>query len=120
MLDLSGKENINDILFVTSLLITDYSSCIFEASLLGIPMLFYVFDLEEYVEERDFYFDFSSFAPGEKVRTFEDVIKTSVRLISHEKDGDGEAEARFREYFLDSLDGHSTERVLKYIQSLCE
>lgn len=120
VLDLSGKENINDILFVTSLLITDYSSCIFEASLLGIPMLFYVFDLEEYVRERDFYFDFSSFAPGEKVRTFEDVTKTSVRMLSQGKDGDGESEARFREYFLDSLDGHSTERVLKYIQSLCK
>ena len=83
-------------------------------------MLFYVFDLEEYVEERDFYFDFSSFAPGEKVRTFEDVMKTSVRMLSHGGDGDGESEARFREYFLDSLDGDSTERVLKFVQSLCE
>lgn len=118
VMDLTGKENINDILFVTSLLITDYSSCIFEASLLRIPMLFYVFDLEEYVQERDFYFDFSTFAPGEKVRTFEDVKKEAVRLLFQKKGEEKEAEIHFREYFLDSLDGHSTERVLSLIQSL--
>lgn len=119
VLDLSGKENINDILFVTSLLITDYSSCIFEASLLRLPMLFYVFDLEEYVEERDFYFDFASFAPGEKVRRFEDVMKTSAIMLARGRSREEESEIRFREYFLDSLDGHSTERVLDFVQSLC-
>lgn len=118
VLDLTGRENINDILFLTSLLITDYSSCIFEASLLRIPMLFYVFDLEEYVAERDFYFDFASFAPGEKVRTFADVIKISGRLLAQEPGEETEAELHFREYFLDSLDGHSTERVLALVESL--
>lgn len=120
VLDLTGKENINDILFLTSLLITDYSSCIFEASLLRIPMLFYVFDLEEYVSQRDFYFDFSTFAPGEKVRTFDDVMKMSVRLLADGKGAEKEQEANFREYFLDSLDGHSTERVLQLIQKFLE
>lgn len=120
VIDLTGKENINDILFVTSLLITDYSSCIFEASLLRIPMLFYVFDLEEYVQERDFYFDFSTFAPGEKVRTFEDVKKEAVRMLFQKQGEEKEAEIHFREYFLDSLDGRSTERVLSMIQSLLQ
>ncbi|MBE6742069.1 MAG: hypothetical protein E7570_07180 [Ruminococcaceae bacterium] len=61
--------DINDILFCTDFLITDYSSVIFEASLLEIPMAFLAFDLEEYIEKRDFYYDFRSFVPGEIVRT---------------------------------------------------
>ena len=43
-LDLTGKDHINDLLLITDLLITDYSSSIFEASLLEVPMLFYAFD----------------------------------------------------------------------------
>ena len=61
--------DINDILFCTDFLVTDYSSVVFEASLLEIPMVFLAFDLEEYIEKRDFYYDFRSFVPGEIVRT---------------------------------------------------
>lgn len=42
---------------------TDYSSSIFEAALIDIPMIFYAFDLEEYLRERDLYFDFAEFVP---------------------------------------------------------
>ena len=75
-----GKENknrvaecpnrdINDILFSTDFLVTDYSSVIFEAALLEIPMAFFAFDLEEYIEKRDFYYNFSDFVPGPIVRS---------------------------------------------------
>ena len=72
LFDLTGKENINDLLFITDLLVTDYSSSIFEAALIDIPMIFYAFDLEEYLRERDLYFDFAEFVPGEIV---EDLFK---------------------------------------------
>jgi CDP-ribitol ribitolphosphotransferase len=62
-------SDVNDILLVTDFLVTDYSSVIFEASILDIPMAFYTFDLEEFIEKRDFYFDFKSFIPGPIVRT---------------------------------------------------
>ena len=67
MLDLSDEDELNDLLFVTDLLITDYSSVVFEASLLDIPMLFYAFDLFDYISKRDFYYDFESFVPGKIV-----------------------------------------------------
>lgn len=118
VLDLTGRENINDVLFVTDLLITDYSSCIFEAALLAIPMLFYVFDLEEYVNGRDIYFDFASFAPGSRVQAFEALVQEAERLLSEEDKGKDEKRQEFCEYFLDSLDGHSTERILEYVKGL--
>ena len=53
-------------------LITDYSSVVFEASLLKIPMLFYVFDLEQYIATRGFYYEFETFVPGKIVSNFEE------------------------------------------------
>ena len=120
VLDLSELENINDLLFLTSVLITDYSSCIFEAALLKIPMLFYVFDLDEYIEERDFYFDFSFFAPGVKVRAFEKLMEETKQLLSEEYVRDTEEQELFKKYFLSALDGHSTERILSKILALTE
>ena len=52
IIDLSQEDELNDLLFVTDLLITDYSSVIFEASLLDIPMLFYAYDLYKYIPKR--------------------------------------------------------------------
>ena len=65
--------DINDVLFSTDFLVTDYSSVIFETALLEIPMAFLAFDLEEYIAERDFYYDFKYFVPGPIVNTDKEV-----------------------------------------------
>ncbi len=121
ILDLSGRENVNDLLFVASVLVTDYSSVIFEAALLGLSMLFYVFDLQEYLAERDLYFDFAGFIPGKAVESAEDLVQEIVRLLEHDHIMGEEAAMRyekFREFFLSALDGHSTERTMQLIGSM--
>lgn len=72
-IDLTDRYDVNDLLFVSSVLITDYSSVVYEASILNLPMLFYAFDLESYCKERDFYCDYASFVPGRIVRTMEEL-----------------------------------------------
>ncbi|MCH5268169.1 MAG: CDP-glycerol glycerophosphotransferase family protein [Lachnospiraceae bacterium] len=114
--DLNGKENINDLLFVTDLLVTDYSSTVFEAALLDIPMLFYTFDLEEYLSERDLYFDFSAFAPGAIIREFDELLSEINRNLGHEQKVS--VDEKFREFFLGALDGNSTERTVELIHNL--
>ena len=69
--------DINDVLFSVDFLVTDYSSVIFEASLLEIPMAFLAFDLDDYIEKRDFYFDFKSFVPGPIVETDTEAAETA-------------------------------------------
>ena len=50
---------------VSDMLITDYSSVMFDYSLLKRPMFFFAYDLEDYRENlRGFYFDFAKEAPG--------------------------------------------------------
>lgn len=116
VLDLTGKENINDLLLITNVLITDYSSVIFEAAILQIPMLFYVFDLEEYIQSRDLYFDFASFVPGQIVRNLPDLLRAVPETLqSPENYVPADA---FRDFFLGAVDGHSTERVVMLAEQL--
>lgn len=113
ILDLSAESEINDLLFVTDYLITDYSSVIFEASLLDIPMLFYAYDLEEYVVNRDFYYPFKSFVPGKIVRNETDIFQSIEK-----NDCQQEKIQSFKQRFFDDLDGKSSERVADFILSL--
>lgn len=106
VIDLSNEDELNDLLFITDLLVTDYSSCIFEASLLNIPMVFYVFDLEEYIRDRDFYYEFEGFAPGKIVKT-EDELFTCIK----EKDFEQDKIKGFKNKFFDNTDGKSSKRV---------
>ncbi|PTX61807.1 CDP-ribitol ribitolphosphotransferase [Melghirimyces profundicolus] len=62
-LDLSN-ENVNNLMLISDLLINDYSSTFFEFALLGKPVVFLAKDLDEYLDDRGFYFDFKTFVPG--------------------------------------------------------
>lgn len=118
--DLTGQDNINDILLLTDLLITDYSSSIFEAALLSVPMVFYVFDKEEYLKDRDIYYDFDFFAPGELAATQQELEKAVQRALNKEAASEEERRrtAWFKEEFLDALDGGSVKKVTDCIVSL--
>ncbi len=110
VIDLSADNELNDLLFVTDVIITDYSSLVFEASLIDIPMIFYVFDLEKYINERDFYFDFKLYAPGKIVYSTEQLI-TAIK----NQDYCTERIKPFADMFFDYRDGKSTERVVNLI-----
>lgn len=113
VLDLSKESEINDLLFITDLLITDYSSVIFEASLLNIPMLFYAFDLEEYTVTRDFYYPFKDFVPGKIVRNMEQIKQAILK-----KDYELEKVEKFKYRFFDDFDGKSSERIADFFMEL--
>ncbi len=108
--DLSAEREINDLLFITDTLITDYSSVIYEASLLNIPMLFYAYDLEEYISSRDFYEPFEGFVPGKIVRTLDELL-TCVENNDCEQEKVEPFCAKNFEY----RDGKSTDRVIDWI-----
>lgn len=110
VIDLSEDTELNDLLFITDVIITDYSSLVFEASLLYIPMIFYAFDLDKYIKERDFYFDFKKYVPGKIAYSLEDVIDA----INNE-DYCTEKIPPFADMFFDYRDGKSTERVVKLL-----
>lgn len=111
IIDLSADSELNDLLFVTSILITDYSSVVFEAALLNIPMVFYAFDLQRYISTRGFYYEYEQLVPGKIVSTFHTLVKAI-------KNSDFEVEKQevFRTRFFDDLDGKSSERTVQLIR----
>ena len=74
-IDVSDHPDINELLLVSDLLVTDYSSVIYEFSLLGRPMVFFAPDLDAYEGERGFYFDYRTGVPGPVFETTEDVAR---------------------------------------------
>ena len=73
---MDSSYDISELYLIADLLITDYSSVMFDYSLLHRPMIFYVYDLKEYKEElRGFYFDFVKEAPGPLVVTTKELIE---------------------------------------------
>lgn len=108
--DFSDYREINDLLFVTDILITDYSSVCFEFALLNKPMLFFAYDIEEYVNKRDFYYEYNSFIPGPLVRSTEEIIEKIV-----EKDFKMEKIKPFAQYYFDDHDGRSSQRVVEQL-----
>ncbi|MEX5717929.1 CDP-glycerol glycerophosphotransferase family protein [Geodermatophilus maliterrae] len=110
--DVSAYPDIRDLYLAADLLVTDYSSTMFDFAITGKPLLFFTYDLAEYRDElRGFYFDLEEVAPGP-------LLSTSRELVDAIADLEGvtaahaERYARFRETFTALEDGHATERVL--------
>jgi CDP-ribitol ribitolphosphotransferase / teichoic acid ribitol-phosphate polymerase len=99
--------DVNDLIFAVDLLVTDYSSIVFEFSTQMKPMIFFAYDLDEYIASRDFYVPFEEFVPGPIVRTFDDLLQL---VRSHRYDAT-EVAAFARRHF-DHLDGSATDRVI--------
>lgn len=108
-LDLSEEREINDLLFITDVLITDYSSVIFEASLLNIRTIFFSPDLEEYINTRDFYYSYEEYTFGPVVTNDDELIEAIEK-----ENVDFDKLEKFKAKFCCSCDGKSAERFVKY------
>lgn len=108
--DESGKREVNDLLFSASILITDYSSVIYEFSLLDRPVIFYAYDLAEYCEKRDFYEPFGNYTAGKLVYNCDELIDA---LQSN--DFEQFKLRAFRKHSMSACDGNSSKRVAELI-----
>ncbi|WP_433959448.1 CDP-glycerol glycerophosphotransferase family protein [Cytobacillus horneckiae] len=60
IINATNYDDMYELLAVCNILITDYSSTMFEFSFSYKPVLLYANDIDEYVKDRDFYFDIHS------------------------------------------------------------
>jgi CDP-ribitol ribitolphosphotransferase len=105
-IDVSDYPDINELMLISDVLVTDYSSAIYEFSLLDRPMVFFAPDYEAYERERGFYFEYRTGVPGP-------IFETTEALAAHLRAGvfDLERVDRFRRESFAIADGRSTERV---------
>lgn len=75
VIDISYYHDTQELLLITDLLITDYSSIVFEYNLLNKPSIFYMYDLNEYIKERGgFDLDIYTELPGPIAYTKEELV----------------------------------------------
>ncbi|MCF2613241.1 CDP-glycerol glycerophosphotransferase family protein [Fusobacterium perfoetens] len=101
---------VSDLLIASDILISDYSSIIFEFSIMKKPILFYSYDVEEYIKDRGFYYNYYDFIPNKINYTTDEVVNSIIN-----KEWDLERIEKFARYFFNPFDGNSTERVLKEV-----
>ena len=98
----------DQLLPVADLLITDYSSVIFEYSIYRKPILLYAPDMEEYGVERGFYLDYQTL-PGTIV-TEQGQLADAVKQALSGKTDPAAVEA-FYETYMAGCDGQATARM---------
>lgn len=111
--DVSYHPDVRDLYTAADVLVTDYSSTMFDFAITGRPIIFYAYDLERFQNSvRGFYFDFVRDAPGPVVRTSKQVADAIRRLPELRATYTG-AYARFRRCYNSLEDGRATQRVLE-------
>ncbi|WDG30932.1 CDP-glycerol glycerophosphotransferase family protein [Streptomyces sp. CA-278952] len=80
VVDVSRHHDVQELLALTDVLITDYSSIMFDFALLDRPVVLYAPDLEAYAAERGSYFDLREHAPGPVTATQEELFGALAEL----------------------------------------
>nr|WP_277605676.1 bifunctional glycosyltransferase/CDP-glycerol:glycerophosphate glycerophosphotransferase [Glycomyces sp. L485] len=112
VVDVSEFPDVQDLLCASDILITDYSSLMFDYANTGRPMLFYTYDLEQYRDQlRGFYFDFEAESPGPLLED-EDSLRNAMTEIDRIKAEYEERYRGFRERFCTWDDGAASARVI--------
>lgn len=111
VIDVTLHPDINDLISASDMLLTDYSSVMFDYVATGKPIAFVAPDLDQYRDRtRGFYFDFETLAPGPVFRDG----ASAVRWVKGEPRSEfeySESYARFVDMFAPLDDGQATARV---------
>ncbi|MDO5520775.1 MAG: CDP-glycerol glycerophosphotransferase family protein [bacterium] len=110
--DFTNTMSIEELLCVADICISDYSSLVFEYSLLERPLIFFSYDLNEYFDWRGFYYDYYELAPGP-------IFTKNLEMIDYIKNIDTRFDKQriidFKNKFMSSCDGHATERIIDLV-----
>jgi len=105
--DFSGYNKLNTLLICCDILITDYSSIIYEYALMKKPMIFYSYDLAEFEKSgRGFYEDYRTAVPGPLAFKTEDLVNIINSDVITNCNLDD-----FLAIYLENCDGNSRKRL---------
>lgn len=110
--DVSDYREVNDLLLVSDVMITDYSSVVFEYSLLHRKTIFFAPDLSDYMETRNFYVDYLNFVPGPRVSDNSHLIEEILKY----SDIDQSKLNAFLNFYFEDLDGKSSKRIVDMLE----
>lgn len=82
--DCSNYPEVNDLMIAADIMISDYSSIIFDYAILERPIICYGYDYDEYVKHRGFYFDLDEEFPTGIIRSDKDVLNL-IKSMNYEE-----------------------------------
>ncbi len=114
VVDVSAYPVVEDLYLAADVLITDYSSAMFDYAVLDRPMVIFAPDWPAYRELRGVYFDLMAQPPGAVATTYPDLLDlfATGRHLGPEAT---EARAAFRDRFCALDDGRAAERVVRRV-----
>ena len=117
VIECNESWDIQELYLISDILITDYSSVMFDYAILKRPMLFFTYDLEFYKNNlRDFYFDMVEEVPGPLVENTEDLVNEIKSLDSEEYFKEyGEKYNKFNSKYNEFDNGTASEEIIKII-----
>ncbi|MFI1187786.1 CDP-glycerol glycerophosphotransferase family protein [Streptomyces californicus] len=98
VVDVSRHHDTSELLAITDVLITDYSSIMFDFALLDRPVVLFAPDLDTYAAERGSYFDLREKAPGPLAATQEELFGVLAELKKSEARWADQRRAFVREF----------------------
>ena len=111
VIDLTGAPGFADLLRVTDYLITDYASLMSDAAAIGLPMVLYTYDYDEYMaQDRGFYQELRDLPPGPVVYEFDALLDVLAR-----PDEGAQQRKAFVKHHLGEIDGQSCERIIREV-----
>lgn len=106
--------SIERLLAIADICITDYSSVGFEYAIMERPIIFFAYDLDDYLDQRGMYYDYDEITPGPVCKTNQEMID----YIQHiDERFDKQAVIDFKRKYVGACDGHATERTIGLIES---
>jgi CDP-glycerol glycerophosphotransferase len=117
VLDVSSWPEVAELYLAADVMVTDYSSTMFDFAVTGKPLLHFVPDYERFRDEvRGFYFDLEPEAPGPLYRNADELLG-AIRAAGSPDPGYARRYAAFRGRYCDLEDGHATDRVLAAVEA---
>lgn len=112
VIDVSTYPNTTDLLLIADVMITDYSSIMFDYAVTGRPMIFFTPDMDEYRDQlRGVYLDLEKVGPGPVVSTQAEVL-SAIREIDQVAAAFAARYAQWQADYTPWDDGGSSTRVL--------
>jgi CDP-glycerol glycerophosphotransferase len=112
--DVSGNPVVEDLMVASDILVTDYSSVMFDYAVLDRPMVIYAPDWDSYRRTRGVTFDLLAEPPGVVATNQADLVD-AFRTGTVWGDTATKARAQFRARFAYLDDGHAAERVVRRV-----
>ena len=118
VIDVSGHPDIADLYLAADVLVSDYSSAVYDFAVTGKPILLFAPDLDRYRDTvRGMYFDYEDWAPGPVALTQEE-LAASLGALDEVTRTWAERYAAFVERFCPHEDGRAGERVAERLRSI--